>query len=39
VEPDNDEQTFPAGSKVVLLKRREAIYRVIDDVHVPLEDS
>ena len=39
VEPDNDEQTFPAGSKVVLLKRHEAIYRVIDDVHVPLEDS
>jgi hypothetical protein len=39
VEPDNEEQTFPAGSKVVLLKRHEAIYRVIDDVHVPLEDS
>ena len=39
VEPDNDEQSFPAGSRVVLLKRHEAIYRVIDDVHVPLEDS
>jgi hypothetical protein len=39
VEPDNEEQSFPAGSKVVLLKRHEAIYRVIDDVHVPLEDS
>src|SRR4028119_284586 len=39
VEPDNEEQTFPTGSKVVLLKRHEAIYRVIDDVHVPLEDS
>lgn len=39
VEPDNDEQSFPAGSKVVLLKRHEAIYKVTDDVYVPLEDS
>jgi hypothetical protein len=39
VEPDNDEQTFPAGSKVVFLKRHDTVYRVIDDVHMPLEDG
>jgi len=38
VEPDSEEQTFAAGSKVVLLKRHDAIYRVMDEVHVSLED-
>lgn len=38
VEPDRDEEVFPAGSHVLILKRREAIYRVIDNGHALVED-
>jgi hypothetical protein len=31
VEPDNDGETFAAGSRVVLLKQRDDVYRVIGD--------
>jgi hypothetical protein len=37
IEPDHDEEVFAAGTHVVLVKRHDAIYRVIEDVHVELE--
>jgi len=37
VEPDHDEEVFTAGTRVVLVKRHDAIYRVIEDVQVELE--
>jgi hypothetical protein len=38
VEPDHDEEVFPTGARVVLVKRHDAVYRVIEDVNVPFED-
>jgi hypothetical protein len=38
VEPDRDEEVFPAGARVVLLKRHDAVYRVIPDADLPFED-
>lgn len=37
VEPDRDEEVFNAGKYVVLVKRHDAVYRVIEDVHSELE--
>ena len=37
VEPDRDEEVFTAGTRVVLVKRHDAVYRVIEDVQVELE--
>jgi Protein of unknown function (DUF1449) len=38
VEPDRDEEVFPAGTRVVLLTRHDAVYRVTEDVNVELEN-
>jgi hypothetical protein len=38
VEPDRDEEVFPAGTRVVLLKRHDVIYRAIPDADLPFED-
>ena len=38
VEPNNPEEVFPAGTRVVLLTRHESIYRVIPDVHLSFDE-
>ena len=38
VEPDADEEVFAAGTQVLVLKRRDAIYRAINNSHAVLED-
>ena len=38
VEPEHDEEVFPAGARVVLLKRRDVVYRVIADANIDLDD-
>lgn len=38
VEPENEEDVFVAGSHVLLLKREEAVYRVMDNSVAALDD-
>ena len=38
VEPENDEETFASGSPVLILKRREDIFRVIDNRGTAIEE-
>jgi hypothetical protein len=38
VEPENEDESFAAGSKVLLLKHHAPIFRVIAGANAQLED-